>query len=125
MDVSVVAADAETSGDIVHVHWSGLWSCSYHHDVADLEMHGAKEKRQTQNSGRLVILYISIGVICGAAVIILMLLIWRSRMKKRKDTNKTQMSHSRPDHERRTASDVASTEPLYENVTTNPSTGWN
>ncbi|RXN03153.1 hypothetical protein ROHU_034557 [Labeo rohita] len=24
-----------TSGDIVHINWSGLWSCSYHHIVAD------------------------------------------------------------------------------------------
>ncbi|XP_016115744.1 B-cell receptor CD22-like [Sinocyclocheilus grahami] len=40
--------------------------------------------------GRLVILYISIGVVCGAAVIIGML-IWRSRIKKRKDTFETQV----------------------------------
>ncbi|XP_073697629.1 B-cell receptor CD22-like [Garra rufa] len=69
--------------------------------------------------GHLVILYLSIGVICGAAVIITMLLIWRSRMKKRKDALDTWTSHSRPDHKRRTASNVESPEFLYENVTMN------
>ncbi|RXN12345.1 B-cell receptor CD22-like protein [Labeo rohita] len=72
-------------------------------------------------TGRLVILYISIGVVCGAAVIIMMLLIWRSRIKKRKATHETQMNHSTPDHDRCTASDVESTESLYENVTMNRS----
>ncbi|XP_067298563.1 B-cell receptor CD22-like [Pseudorasbora parva] len=56
--------------------------------------------------GRLVILYISIGVICGAAVIIMLLLIWRSRrMNKR---NESQMDRSSPHHDR--------CEPVYENV---------
>ncbi|XP_026127942.1 uncharacterized protein LOC113108824 [Carassius auratus] len=40
--------------------------------------------------GRLMILYISVGVVCGAAVIITML-IWSSRMKKRKNTTDTQV----------------------------------
>ncbi|XP_059407390.1 B-cell receptor CD22-like [Carassius carassius] len=70
--------------------------------------------------GRLVKLYISVGVIFGAAVIITML-IWRSRMKKRKNTLDTQINHSRPDNQICTASDVESTEPLYENVTMNHS----
>ncbi|KAL1281449.1 hypothetical protein QQF64_000252, partial [Cirrhinus molitorella] len=45
----------------------------------------------------------------------------RSRMKKRKHTLNTQLSksHSRPDPERRTASDVQSNEPLYENMKNN------
>ncbi|XP_050957194.1 contactin-5 [Labeo rohita] len=70
---------------------------------------------------RLVILYISIGVVCGVAVIITLLLIWRSRIKKRKNTLETQMNHSTPDHDKCTASDVESTEPLYGNVTMNSS----
>ncbi|XP_048051811.1 B-cell receptor CD22-like isoform X2 [Megalobrama amblycephala] len=67
--------------------------------------------------GRLVILYISIGVIRGAAVIIMLLLIWRSRrMKKRNDTMESQMNRSSPRHDRRKACDVELSEPVYENV---------
>ncbi|XP_048051815.1 B-cell receptor CD22-like [Megalobrama amblycephala] len=67
--------------------------------------------------GRLGILYISIGVICGAAVIIMLLLIWRSRrMKKRNDTMESEMNHSSPHHDRRKACDVELSEPVYENV---------
>ncbi|KAL1281324.1 hypothetical protein QQF64_000127 [Cirrhinus molitorella] len=71
--------------------------------------------------GSLAVLYLSIGVVCGAAAIFTMLLIWRKRIKKRKDTLETQMNLSRPDHDRCTASDVESTEPLYENVMINHS----
>ncbi|RXN06649.1 B-cell receptor CD22-like protein [Labeo rohita] len=42
-----------------------------------------------QARGHQVILYMSIGVVCGAAVIITMLMIW-SRMKKRNDTQEFQ-----------------------------------
>ncbi|RXN37563.1 B-cell receptor CD22-like protein [Labeo rohita] len=70
---------------------------------------------------RLVTLYISIGVVCGVAVIITLLLIWRNRIKKRKNTLETQMNHSTPDHDSCIASDVESTEPLYGNVTMNRS----
>ncbi|XP_059410868.1 B-cell receptor CD22-like [Carassius carassius] len=71
--------------------------------------------------GRLVILYISIGVVSGASVLIPVLLIWRSRMKKRKDNLKIQskMDHSRPEDDRYKAFDVDTTERLYENVIMN------
>ncbi|XP_058637049.1 Fc receptor-like protein 1 [Onychostoma macrolepis] len=66
--------------------------------------------------GHLVILYIFIGVICGAAVGIVIFLIWRSRwMKKRNDSMESQRNHPRPHHDRHKACDV--TEPVYENVT--------
>ncbi|KAF4118225.1 hypothetical protein G5714_000276 [Onychostoma macrolepis] len=68
--------------------------------------------------GHLVILYIFIGVICGAAVGIVIFLIWRSRwMKKRNDSMESQRNHPRPHHDRHKACDV--TEPVYENVTMN------
>ncbi|XDV16415.1 hypothetical protein PO909_016140, partial [Leuciscus waleckii] len=67
-------------------------------------------------AGRLVILYISIGGVCGAAVIITMLVIWGTRrMKKRNDTQESQMNHSRPDHDRHNAYDVELSDPVYEN----------
>ncbi|XP_043106764.1 B-cell receptor CD22-like [Puntigrus tetrazona] len=54
--------------------------------------------------GCQVILYISVGVVCGAAAVITMvLMIWRSRVKKRKDTQ-----------------DVVLAESVYENVTAKP-----
>ncbi|XP_077057507.1 B-cell receptor CD22-like [Siphateles boraxobius] len=67
--------------------------------------------------GSLVILYISIGVICGAAVIIMML-IWRTRwMKKKNEKQESQTNHSRPDDDRRNAYDVELNDPVYENAT--------
>ncbi|KTF93433.1 hypothetical protein cypCar_00038366 [Cyprinus carpio] len=60
--------------------------------------------------GRLGILYIFIGVICGAAVGIMIFLLWRSRrMKNISDSMESQMNH-----DRRKACDA--TEPVYENV---------
>ncbi|XP_051727510.1 B-cell receptor CD22-like [Ctenopharyngodon idella] len=78
---------------------------------------------------RLVILYMSIGVVCGAAVVLTMLLVWRSRIKKRNDTLESQvkkmslvmMNQSRPHPDRSQASDVESNEPVYENITMNRS----
>uniref|UniRef100_A0A9J8AFT7 Ig-like domain-containing protein n=1 Tax=Cyprinus carpio carpio TaxID=630221 RepID=A0A9J8AFT7_CYPCA len=70
--------------------------------------------------GDLLILYIFIGVICGAAVGIVMFLIWRSRwMKTRNDSVESQMNHPIPPHDKRTTCDVS--EPVYENVTMNNS----
>ncbi|CAM4446495.1 unnamed protein product [Leuciscus chuanchicus] len=66
---------------------------------------------------RLVILYISIGGVCGAAVIITMLVIWGTRcLKQRNDTQESQINHSRPDHDRHNAYDVELSDPVYENV---------
>ncbi|XP_059366124.1 B-cell receptor CD22-like [Carassius carassius] len=60
--------------------------------------------------GRLVILYISAGVVCGAAVIITILLIWW--VKKR---NKTQVNHSGPHHDRHKTCNDELNEPVYAN----------
>ncbi|RXN12347.1 B-cell receptor CD22-like protein [Labeo rohita] len=70
-------------------------------------------------TGHLVTIYISTGVICGAAVIITMLLIWRCMMKK--DNPETQMKYSRPDEDRYKASNYEMTESLYENIMINHS----
>ncbi|KAK9981793.1 hypothetical protein ABG768_001317, partial [Culter alburnus] len=67
--------------------------------------------------GCLVILYISIGVGCGAVVITTMVLIWGSRMKKRNDTLKSQMNQSKHNENRRKACDVELSQPVYENTT--------
>ncbi|XP_067259416.1 carcinoembryonic antigen-related cell adhesion molecule 6-like isoform X2 [Chanodichthys erythropterus] len=64
--------------------------------------------------GCLVILYISIGVGCGAVVIITMVLIW---MKKRNDTLKSQINQSKHNENRRKACDVELSQPVYENAT--------
>ncbi|RXN33025.1 putative transposase element L1Md-A101/L1Md-A102/L1Md-A2 [Labeo rohita] len=64
-----------------------------------------------------LVIYISTGVVCGAAVIITMLLIWRCMVKKRKDKPETQMDYSRPDEDRNEVSDVEMTERLYDNIT--------
>ncbi|XP_077055070.1 B-cell receptor CD22-like [Siphateles boraxobius] len=70
--------------------------------------------------GCLVILYISIGVFCGAAVIITMGIIWGIKwMKKRNDTFKSQMSQSRHHYNRREACDDELSQPVYENATPN------
>ncbi|RXN12472.1 B-cell receptor CD22-like protein [Labeo rohita] len=64
-----------------------------------------------------VILYISIGVVCGASVVIMMALIWQIRVKKRKDTQESQMNQPRPHDNRHQAPDVKLAESVYENVT--------
>ncbi|RXN29479.1 B-cell receptor CD22-like protein [Labeo rohita] len=68
--------------------------------------------------GHLVILYIFIGVICGAAVGTAIFLIRRSRWtKKSSDSVDPQMDHPRPHHNTHKACDV--TETVYENATMN------
>ncbi|XP_051742265.1 B-cell receptor CD22-like isoform X2 [Ctenopharyngodon idella] len=69
--------------------------------------------------GCLVILCISIGVVCVAVVIITMVLIWGSRMKKRNDTLKSQMNQSKHHYNRRKACDVELSQPVYENAMIN------
>ncbi|XDV16380.1 hypothetical protein PO909_016125, partial [Leuciscus waleckii] len=47
-----------------------------------------------------------------------MMLIWGiRRMKKRNDTQESQMNHSRPRHDRHNAYDVELSDLVYENVT--------
>ncbi|XP_043101255.1 uncharacterized protein LOC122349325 [Puntigrus tetrazona] len=83
-------------------------------------INGSGEAVSVTVKEHLVILYISIGAVCGAAVIIITVLIW-IRMKKRKGTLKTQdssmMDPSRNDYNSYTASEVESSEPVYANVT--------
>ncbi|XP_026144088.1 B-cell receptor CD22-like [Carassius auratus] len=109
-------SSAVGSGQSFSALQSGRFYCEAHNQ------HGSQRSDAVTVTvkGRLVILHITVGVICGAAVILTML-IWRSRMKKKKDTLETQMNHFRPDNDIYTASDVESTDPLYENVTMNVS----
>ncbi|KAG1955817.1 hypothetical protein F2P79_007803 [Pimephales promelas] len=105
-------SSAVGSGQSFSALQSGRFYCQAHNQ------HGSQRSDAVTVTvkvlGSLLILYTSIGVICGAAVIIMML-IWGSRwMKKRNDT---QMNHPRPDHERRNAYDVELSDPVYENVT--------
>ncbi|XP_050976463.1 B-cell receptor CD22-like isoform X2 [Labeo rohita] len=110
-------SSAVGSGQSFSALQSGRFYCEAHNQ------HGSQRSDAVTVTvkGRLVILYMSIGVACGAAVIITMLLIRRSKMKKRKDTLETQMNISRPDYDRRSTSDVESHEPLYGNVQMNHS----
>ncbi|XP_048054328.1 uncharacterized protein LOC125273102 [Megalobrama amblycephala] len=92
---------------------SGRFYCQAHNQ------HGSQRSDAVTVTvkGHLVILYISIGVVCGAAVIIMML-VWRiRRMKKRNDTQESQMVDSRPHHDRHKDCDVELSDPVYENVT--------
>ncbi|XP_051771145.1 B-cell receptor CD22-like [Ctenopharyngodon idella] len=104
-------SSAVGSGQSFSALQSGRFYCQAHNQ------HGSQRSDAVTVTvkvvGRLVILYISIGVICGAAVIITTLLIWRSRMKKRMES---QMNQSRP-HDRRKACNVELSEPVYMNVT--------
>uniref|UniRef100_A0A8C1MLX9 B-cell receptor CD22 n=1 Tax=Cyprinus carpio TaxID=7962 RepID=A0A8C1MLX9_CYPCA len=103
------------SGQSFRALQSGRFYCEAHNQ------HGSQRSDAVTVTvkGHLVMLYISIGVVCGAAVIITVLLIWRSRVKKRKDKLETQMDHSRPEDDRYKVSDVDTTERLYENVIMN------
>ncbi|KAL1281686.1 hypothetical protein QQF64_000489 [Cirrhinus molitorella] len=65
----------------------------------------------------LVILYVFTGVICGAAVGIVVFQIWKKRWIKKSDSQVSQMNHPRPQHDRHKACDVAET--MYENATMN------
>ncbi|KAL1281343.1 hypothetical protein QQF64_000146 [Cirrhinus molitorella] len=101
------------SGQSFSALQSGRFYCEAHNQ------HGSQRSDAVTVivEGRLVILYISIGVVGGAAAIITMLLIWRCRMKKRK----SKLDYSRPQDDRYNVCDAESTEQLYENVTLNHS----
>ncbi|XP_039503383.1 B-cell receptor CD22-like [Pimephales promelas] len=107
-------SSAVGSGQSFSALQSGRFYCQAHNQ------HGSQRSDAVTVTvkvlGSLLILYTSIGVICGAAVIIMML-IWGSRwMKKRNDTQ-AKMNHPRPDHERRNDYDVELSDLVYENVT--------
>ncbi|XP_051734427.1 B-cell receptor CD22-like [Ctenopharyngodon idella] len=106
-------SSAVGSGQSFSALQSGRFYCQAHNQ------HGSQRSDAVTVTvkGHLVILYISIGVVCGAAVIIMML-IWGIRwMKKRNNTQESQMVHSRPHHDRHKACDVELSESVYENVT--------
>ncbi|XP_058632749.1 sialoadhesin-like isoform X3 [Onychostoma macrolepis] len=100
------------SGQSFSALQSGRFYCEAHNQ------HGSQRSDAVTVTvkGRLVILYISIGMVCVAAAIIAMALIWRSRMKKRNDTQESQMNHSRSHHDKHEACDAKMNEPVYENV---------
>ncbi|XP_050957184.1 B-cell receptor CD22-like [Labeo rohita] len=92
---------------------SGEYKCK------SINEHGEKDSDAVtlniMSVGCPVILYISIAVVCGAAVVIMMLLIWQLKVKERKDTQESEMNQSRPRHNR-CQSDVKLAESIYENV---------
>ncbi|XP_067296761.1 B-cell receptor CD22-like [Pseudorasbora parva] len=97
------------SGQSFSALQSGRFYCQAHNQ------HGSQRSEAVTVTvkGHPVIIYISIGVVCGAAVIIMML-IWGSRwMKKRNITQETQMV---PHHDRRQACGIELNEPVYENL---------
>ncbi|XP_067296756.1 B-cell receptor CD22-like [Pseudorasbora parva] len=98
------------SGQSFSALQSGRFYCQAHNQ------HGSQRSDAVTVTvkGRLVILYISIGVVCGAAVIIMMLICGSRWMKKRNNTRETQMV---PHHDRRQACDVELNESVYENLT--------
>ncbi|XP_050957183.1 B-cell receptor CD22-like [Labeo rohita] len=112
-------SSAVGSGQSFSALQSGRFYCEAHNQ------HGSQRSDAVTVTvkGHLLIIYISTGVVCGAAVIITMLLIWRCMVKKRKDKPETQskMDYSRPDEDRYEAFDVETTEPLYENIMMNHS----
>ncbi|XP_048051256.1 B-cell receptor CD22-like [Megalobrama amblycephala] len=106
-------SSAVGSGQSFSALQSGRFYCQAHNQ------HGSQRSDAVTVTvkGHLVILYISIGVVCGAAVIIMMLVWGIRRMKKRNDTQESQMVDSRPHHDRHKACDVELSNPVYENVT--------
>ncbi|KAK9981709.1 hypothetical protein ABG768_001233 [Culter alburnus] len=110
-------SSAVGSGQSFSALQSGRFYCQAHNQ------HGSQRSDAVTVTVKdhLVILYMSIGVVCGAAVVLTMLLVWRSRMKKRNDTLESQMNQSRPHPDRNQASDVELNEPVYENVMMNHS----
>ncbi|XP_043101232.1 LOW QUALITY PROTEIN: sialic acid-binding Ig-like lectin 5 [Puntigrus tetrazona] len=99
------------SGQSFSALQSGRFYCEAHNQ------HGSQRSDAVSVTvkGRLVILYISIGAVCGAAVIIVMMLIW-SRIVNRNDTQESQMNHPMSRQDIHKACDVQMDEPVYENV---------
>ncbi|XP_048051154.1 hemicentin-1-like isoform X2 [Megalobrama amblycephala] len=101
-------SSAVGSGQSFRALQSGRFYCQAHNQ------HGSQRSDAVTVTvkGHLVILYISIGVVCGAAVIIMMLVWGIKWMKNRNDTQESQMVHSRPHHD-----DVELSESVFENPT--------
>uniref|UniRef100_A0A8C2BKK4 B-cell receptor CD22 n=1 Tax=Cyprinus carpio TaxID=7962 RepID=A0A8C2BKK4_CYPCA len=101
------------SGQSFSALQSGRFYCEAHNQ------HGSQRSDAVTVivKGRLVILYISIGVVCGAAAMIAIVLIWLSRKKMRNGvTQESQVNHFKRHDDRYKACDVEMNEPVYENV---------
>uniref|UniRef100_A0A8C2GXS5 Ig-like domain-containing protein n=1 Tax=Cyprinus carpio TaxID=7962 RepID=A0A8C2GXS5_CYPCA len=101
-------SSAVGSGQSFSALQSGRFYCEAHNQ------HGSQRSDAVTVivKGRLVILYISAGVVCGAAVIMI-LLIWGCRWIKKR--NKAEVNHSGPHHDRHKACNDELNEPVYEN----------
>uniref|UniRef100_A0A8C1IVJ7 B-cell receptor CD22 n=1 Tax=Cyprinus carpio TaxID=7962 RepID=A0A8C1IVJ7_CYPCA len=99
-------SSAVGSGQSFSALQSGRFYCEAHNQ------HGSQRSDAVTVTvkGRLVILYISAGMVCGATVIITILLIW---WKKKR--NKAEVNHSGPHHDRPKACNDELNEPVYEN----------
>uniref|UniRef100_A0A8C1WKZ8 Ig-like domain-containing protein n=1 Tax=Cyprinus carpio TaxID=7962 RepID=A0A8C1WKZ8_CYPCA len=105
------------SGQSFSALQSGRFYCEAHNQ------HGSQRSDAVTVTvkGRLVILYISAGVVCGATVIITILLIWGCRWIKKR--NKAEVNHSGPHHDRHKACNDELNEPVYENIPVSKNTG--
>ncbi|XP_073763899.1 B-cell receptor CD22-like isoform X2 [Danio rerio] len=105
-------SSAVGSGQSFSAVQSGRFYCEAHNP------HGAQRSDAVTVTvkGHSLILYASIGVGCGAAVVIMMLLICMSRMKKRHNTEKSQMNESRPHHDTSNYYCDNSTDSEYANI---------
>ncbi|KAF4118132.1 hypothetical protein G5714_000183 [Onychostoma macrolepis] len=115
-------SSAVGSGQSFSALQSGRFYCEAHNQ------HGSQRSDAVTVTvkGHLLILYISIGVFCGAAVITTMLLIWsvfdcRYTAADVKSTERlyenVTMKHSRPNDDTPEACDVEMDEYVYENIT--------
>nr|XP_021333415.1 B-cell receptor CD22-like [Danio rerio] len=105
-------SSAVGSGQSFSAVQSGRFYCEAHNP------HGAQRSAAVTVTvkGHSLILYASIGVGCGAAVVIMMLLICMSRMKKRHNTEQSQMNESRPHHDTSNYYCDNSTDSEYANI---------
>ncbi|XP_059409035.1 B-cell receptor CD22-like [Carassius carassius] len=102
-------SSAVGSGQSFSALQSGRFYCEAHNQ------HGSQRSDAVTVTvkGHLVILYISIGVVCGAAVAIMLVSRW---IKNRNGEQKSQVDHSRPYNGLHKACIVEMTDPVYENI---------
>ncbi|XP_016116195.1 B-cell receptor CD22-like [Sinocyclocheilus grahami] len=102
-------SSAVGSGQSFSALQSGRFYCEAHNQ------HGSQRSDPVTVivKGRLVILYISIGVVCGAAVVVIMVSRW---IKNRNGAQKSQINQSRPHDGLHKACNVEMTDPVYDNV---------
>ncbi|XP_026141583.1 B-cell receptor CD22-like [Carassius auratus] len=104
-------SSAVGSGQSFSALQSGRFYCEAHNQ------HGSQRSDAVTVTvkGRLVIVYVSAGVVCGAAVIITILLICGSRWMKKRNKAQAKINHSGPHHERHKACNDELNEPVYAN----------